>query len=210
MVNTYSSLLYGVIALIILVCGFFVKPDMKSSPWYILVNAVFVTGGIVIGSYLISGSGILAALVTLYKLRQHIEKNRPIEVILIPDREDNYLNYFLNYYRKDIAKYFPGFNFKIEDEYLVALLFSNMETVGLIIAEIRDEKTLKICIDYMVPKHRNSQLARTFYQCELRCIDFLGFSHIYIEPQSREHNKYLERIGFRLIDGKYVNKPRRK
>ena len=87
----------------------------------------------------------------------------------------------------------------------MALLFSKMETVGLIIAEIRDEETLRICIDYMVPKYRNSQLARTFYQCELRYIDFLGYSRIFIEPQSKEHNNYLERIGFKLVDGKYIN-----
>jgi len=56
-----------------------------------------------------------------------------------------------------------------------------------------------------VPKHRHTQLAKTFYNCELRCLDFLGYPNFYIEPQSRGHNAYLERIGFKLIDGKYVN-----
>ena len=84
------------------------------------------------------------------------------------------------------------------------MLFSKMETIGLVVAEIKNEDTLRICIDYMVPKYRNSQLAKTFYQCELRCIDFLGYKQILIEPQSKEHNKYLERIGFKLVNGKYV------
>ena len=155
-------------------------------------------------SYLLTVSAFLAALVIIYRFRRHFEKNRSIEVILIPDRDDRFLNYFLDYYKDDIAKYFPRFDFNIEEEFLVALLFSKMETVGLIIAEIKNEDTLRICIDYMVPKYRNSQLARTFYQCELRCIDFLGYRHIYIEPQSKVHNNYLERIGFKLVDGKYV------
>ena len=210
LINTYSTFVYGFFAFALLLLSFKVRPGIKRLPYYIILIAGFIIGGVIVQSYLISGSALAALLVTIYRLRQHIEKNRPIEVILIPDRDDNFLNYFLNYYRKDISKYFPRFNFKIEDEFLVALLFSNMETIGLIIAEIRDKETLKICIDYMVPKHRNSQLARTFYLCELRCIDFLGFRQIYIEPQSKQHNNYLERIGFKLVDGKYVNRSHRK
>ena len=132
-------------------------------------------------------------------------KNRPIEIIFICDHDDPYLQHFLNHYRADILKYFPRFNFKIEDEFLVALLVSEAETVGLLIAEIKNAETLKICVDFLVPKHSRSQLAKTFYQCELRCINFLGFRNIYIEPQSKVHNNYLERIGFRLVNGKYVN-----
>ena len=200
---TYLSLFYGFIALVLLLGNLWFKPSLKGWPNYILVIAGFVIGGLIVKSILLTGAALVAVIINIYRFRQEIEKNRSIEVILIPDRDDHFLNYFLNYYRKDITRYFPGFDFAIEEEFLVALLFSNMETVGLIIAEIRDEQTLKICIDYMVPKHRNSQLAKTFYQCELRCIDFLGFSKIYIEPQSKEHNTYLEKIGFKMVDGKY-------
>ena len=204
MTNTYLSFYYGFIAFVLLTCSFLVKPGVKGWPYYILVISIFAIGGVIVRSYLLAFSALVAAMVIIYRLRRHLEKNRSIEVILIPDREDRFLNYFLDYYRDDISRYFPQFDFCIEEEFLVALLFSKMETVGLVIAEIRDEETLRICIDYIVPKYRNSQLARTFYQCELRCIDFLGYNHIYIEPQSKEHNNYLERIGFKLADGKYV------
>jgi len=204
MTITYLSLYYGFIALVLLTCSFWVKPGVKRWPYYIMVISIFAIGGVMVKSYLLTVSAFLAALVIIYRFRRHFEKNRSIEVILIPDRDDRFLNYFLDYYKDDIAKYFPRFDFNIEEEFLVALLFSKMETVGLIIAEIKNEDTLRICIDYMVPKYRNSQLARTFYQCELRCIDFLGYRHIYIEPQSKVHNNYLERIGFKLVDGKYV------
>ena len=208
--NTYLSLYCGFISLVLLTSSFWVKPRIKGWPYYIIIFAGFIISGLFVKSYLLAGSASVAALVSFYRLHRHIEKNRSIEVILIPDRDDRYLNYFLDYYREDISRYFPGFDFCIEEEFLVALLFSKMETIGLIIAEIRDEETLRICVDYMVPKHRNSQLARTFYQCELRCIDFLGYSQIYIEPQSNEHNSYLERIGFKLVEGKYISQPSEK
>ena len=203
--NTYLNYYYGFIAFILLTCSFWVKPGVKGWPYYIMVISIFAIGGLFVKSYLLSVSALVTAFVIIYRVRRHLEKTRSIEVILIPDREDRFLNYFLDYYREDISRYFPQFDFCIEEEFLVALLFSKMETVGLVIAEIRDEETLKICIDYMVPKYRNSQLAKTFYQCELRCISFLGYSQIFIEPQSKEHNSYLERIGFKLVDGKYIN-----
>jgi hypothetical protein len=203
MMNTYLSIFYAIIALALIGGSFLVKSQDTKGLLYIFVIVGFFVGGIIINSWFLSGSAIFAATVGYFRLRQQIAKNRSIEVILISDHDDDYLNHFLNYYRNDITKYFPRFDFKIEEEYLVALLCSKMETVGLIVAEIKDAETLRICIDYMVPKYRNSQLARTFYQCELRCIDFLGYRHLFIEPQSREHNNYLERVGFRLVDGKY-------
>lgn len=204
MTYTYLSLYYGFIAFVLLFSSFWVNPGVKGSSHYIVVLSIFTIGGIIVKSYLLAVSALVAGLLIIYRFRRHSEKNRSIEVILIPDREDRFLNYFLDYYRKDIIKYFPLFDFRIEEEFLVALLFSKMETIGLVVAEIKDEETLRICLDYMAPKYRNSQLAKTFYQCELRCIDFLGYKNIYIEPQSKQHNNYLERIGFKLVDGKYV------
>lgn len=203
--NANLNIFYVLIAVVLLGMSYFVRPGVKGSPFYLVIVAGFIIGGIIFHAYILALSALLAVAVRIFKLHQFNEKNRTIKVILIPDRDDPYLNYFLNFYQKDIEKYFPHFDFRIEDEFLVALLFSNMETIGLIVAEIMDDETLKICIDYMVPKHRNSQLAKTFYQCELRCIDFLGYRQIFIEPQSKEHNKYLERIGFKFIDGKYFS-----
>jgi hypothetical protein len=201
----YIVLFYGFIALVLLAVSFWMKPKAGGILYYMLILAGFLIGAIIIQSYILGGSALVAGLIIQYKYRQYILKNRSVEVIFISDHDDAYLHYFMNYYRADISKHFPGFNFNIEDEFLVAILVSKMETVGLIIAEIKNADTLKICVDFMVPKHSRSQLAKTFYQCELRCIDFFGYRNVYIEPQSKVHNHYLESIGFRLVDGKYVN-----
>jgi len=203
--NTYIYLFYCFIAAFLPVGCFWVKPGTNGWLLYIVaIIGVLITGAI-FNLYILAGSAVIACLVAILKYRHNEEKNRPIEVILLSDHDDYYLHHFLEYYHDDIKKFFPGFDFKIEEEYLVALLMSRMETVGLIIAEIKNAETLRICIDYIVPKHRQSQLAKTFYNCELRCIDFLGYEYLYIEPQSKVHNDYLEKIGYILVDGKYVN-----
>jgi len=205
MTNTYISVFYGFIAVVLLAGSFWVKPKTNGWLFYIFVIVGFLIGGLIFGSYILASSSVLAGIVSVLRFRQLISKNRPLEVIFIQDHDDQYLQYFLNYYRDDITKFFPRFDFRIEEEFLVALILSKMETVGVIIAEIKNVETLRICIDYMVPKYRGSELAKTFYNCELRCIDFLDYRYLYIEPQSKAHNDYLERIGFRLVDGKYVN-----
>jgi len=203
--NTYINLFYGFIAVVLLAGSFWVKPKTHGWLFYIMVLVAFLIGGVFIHSYFLAGSAVLAGAVSTFKFRQRIGKNKPFEVILISDHDDFYLHHFLEYYRTDIAKFFPEFDFKIEEEFLIVLVLSNMETVGLIIAEIKNAETLRICVDYMVPKYRRSQLAKSFYHCELRCVDFLGYRNLYIEPQSKAHNDYLEKIGFRLVDGKYLN-----
>jgi len=203
--NTYISVFYGFIAVVLLAGSFWVMPKTNSLLFYIVVIVGFLIGGLIFGSYILASSAVLAGIVSLLRFRRYIRKNRPLEVIFIQDHDDQYLQYFLDYYHDDITKFFPRFDFKIEEEFLVALILSKMETVGVIIAEIKNAETLRICIDYMVPKYRGSELAKTFYNCELRCIDFLDYRYLYIEPQSKAHNDYLERIGFRLVDGKYVS-----
>ena len=204
LLNPNLNIFYHFIACMVVVGSLKTRPNIKTWPYYLFLFGGFLIGGIIGGCYFLIICSILAILIGLYRYRTQVQKNRSIEVILVPDRDDHFLNYFLDFHKKDISTYFPCFDFNIEDEFLVALLFSDMESIGLIIAEIRDKETLKICLDYIVPKHRNSELAKTFYLCELRCIDFLGYRQIYIEPQSKAHNEYLERIGFQLIDGKYV------
>jgi len=203
--DTYINFFYGFVAIVLLGGSFWIKPKSNSWFFYMLVIIGFLIGGMVFHSYLLSVSALLSGITSILKIRHNILKNRALNVIFVQDHEDQYLQYFLDYYRTDIKKFFPGFDFKIEEEYLVAIILSKMETIGLIIAEIKNQETLRICIDYMVPKHQGSRLAKTFYNCQLRCIDFLDYKYMYIEPQSKIHNDYLERIGFRLVDGKYVN-----
>jgi len=205
MTNTYISVFYGFIAVVLLAGSFWVKPKTNGWLFYILVIVGFLIGGLIFGSTILAFSAVLAGILSVLRFRQLMSKNRPLEVIFIQDHDDQYLQYFLDYYHDDIKKFFPRYDFKIEEEFLVALLLSKMETVGVIIAEIKNAETLRICIDYMVPKYRGTELAKTFYNCELRCIDFLDYRNLYIEPQSKAHNDYLERIGFRLVDGKYVS-----
>ena len=203
--NLYIEIFYGVVAFALLVGSFVINPKTYNRLHFKITLVGFVIGGFLVHSYLLAGSAILSALVENLRFRRQRNQNKHLEVILISDHDDPFVEHFLNYYRTDILKYFPKFDFKIEQEYLVAMVMSEMETVGLVIAEIKNAGTIRICLDYMVPKHRRTQLAKTFYNCELRCLGFLGYHDIYIEPQSRSHNAYLERLGFKLIDGKYAN-----
>jgi hypothetical protein len=159
----------------------------------------------IINSYILASTALIVGIMSICRFFQHKARKKSLEVIFILDHDDNYLHHFLKYYSSDIAKYFHGFDFKIEEEFIVDLILSKMKTVGLIVAEIKNADTLRVCIDYMAPKYRRSQLAKAFYHCELRCIHFLGYRYLYNEPQSKAHNDYLERIGFQLVDGKYVN-----
>ena len=203
--NFYIEIFYVVVAFALLAGSLVINPQTYNRLYYKITVTAFAIGGLFVHSYLIAGSALLAVVLGIVRFRMRLKRNKRLQVILIADHDDAFVEHFLDYYRKDILKYFPKFDFKIEQEYLVAIVLSEMETVGLVIAEIKNSETIRICLDYLVPKHRSTQLAKTFYNCELRCLDFLGYPNFYIEPQSRAHNAYLERIGFKLVDGKYVN-----
>lgn len=205
MMETYINIFYCFTAFTLLAGSIVLNPGVYGQWYYKIAVTAFTLGGLYVHSYLLTSSALLAGLVGIYRYYQHLKSNKPLKIFVISDHDDQMLHYFLDYYRSDILKYFPLFDFKIEQEFLVALVMSDMELVGLVIAEIKNADTLRICIDYIVPKHQKSPLADTFYNCELRYMDFLGYRYSYIEPQSKAHNNYLESIGFKLVDGKYVN-----
>ena len=202
--NLYINIFYAFVTLMLIGGSFWFKPRTKSWIAFNFLILVFAIGELFSHSYLFAASALFVFIINGYKFHQNVLKNKSLEVIFVNEHDDQLLQHFLKHYRKDITKYFPKFDFEIEPEFLIAFIMSEAETIGLVIAEIKNAETLRICLDYIIPKYRSSELANTFYHCELRCVHFLGYRHFYIEPQSKAHNSYLERIGFKLIEGKYV------
>ena len=109
--------------------------------------------------------------------------------------DDETVAYFLSHYREDIEKAFPEYDFSVTDRDEAHLVYAGAEMAGLLIG-CRVDGEMKVTLDYTTPKYRDRSVAAYLYG-EL-CL--AGVRSVQQSCGSRQHNKYLEKMGF-VLDG---------
>ena len=115
------------------------------------------------------------------------------------DAEDETVAHFLLHHRLDIEKIFPEYDFSVDDGSEAHIVYAGAEMAGLLIGNKTDGE-MKITLDYTSPKYRDRSVAAYLYGELCR----VGVTRVYQKPAGKNHNKYLEKMGFVLDDGVMV------
>ena len=128
--------------------------------WYNMLGAMlFALYGFLIGSYPVAFMNFLIVCTNIYylvKMNKHKESFKVIEL----EGNDGILNYYLDSYKKDIAKFFP--DFKSAEGKLSVFVLRDMSVAGIFIGEVKED-TFQIDIDYALPQYRDFKVATHLY-----------------------------------------------
>lgn len=104
---------------------------------------------------------------------------------------DGVIAYFLSHYAKDIAKFFPDFQYSPVENTEVHVTFVEGEVVGVLIGE-REKENLVIRLDYATARYRDLSVGKfVFPQLKQQ-----GIKTLIACAGNREHNGYMKRLGF--------------
>ncbi|HBF87284.1 MAG TPA: hypothetical protein DDX39_01485 [Bacteroidales bacterium] len=164
--------------------------------WAVLIgNLIFIGYGFFIDSppiYLLNTLNATVNIYFLYKIYTKKEYFKLLEV-----RNDNlYLINFLDYYRKEINKFFPFFTYKPEKNTLTLLVLRNMFVAGVFLARKIDDETLMMSLDFAIPEYRDFKMGRYIYGKHCEFFKKLGYKKIYTISLNHYHEKYLVKMGF--------------
>lgn len=160
-----------------------------------LVGAVcFVVYGLLIAAYPIAAVNAVIIGINLYYLRE-MRQAENYFTILQTEHDSAYLHQFLDYYREDIGRFFPSFDYSPTEQDLVWFILRDLVPVGLFIAEPKDSGRLFVHLDYVIPGYRDLQPGRFLYQQAERFRE-QEITHIETMPETEEQRKYVERMGF--------------
>lgn len=165
--------------------------------WINLVGAsTFATYGFMIDAFPVMFlNGFIVSVDIFYLLRIY-SKSHLFDTLEI--RKDNkYLLKFLDFHKKDIQKFFPGFTYKAEMNTVSFFVLRNTAVAGIFLAHREDNNILKIGLDYVIPQYRDHKNGKFVYH---RLSDFFkkeGFEYLYAEANSTKHGKYLRKLGFK-------------
>ncbi len=161
-----------------------------------LVGAIFFTVyGLLIKAYPVAAVNFLIVLIDLYYLYEMFNTLEYFKLLHVQNNSD-YMRYFLRFYEKDIQHFLPGFSYTYDPNHVIFFVLRNMVPAGLFIGEKRDENTLYVLLDFVIPGYRDFKIADFVYRIRADFFEDQGINQIVTPSGNKIHAAYLRRMGF--------------
>ena len=173
---------------------------MRNIKWLRIINAVgalaFSVYGAAIHSLPVFALNAFIVFIDLYYLVKLRATRDTFGIIKGDPASWSYLDQFLSFYGKDIGRYAPDFKLDRNDGWKAEFVIRDMVPVSLVVWKPLPDGRIEILLDYAVPSHRDFRSAEYYFRKAAEDIAG-GRELVFVEWSSvREHQGYLERIGF--------------
>lgn len=162
-------------------------------------NVLFAGYGFLIGSLPVGFMNTLIGMVNIYYLMKLYNKKETFR--LLPVQLNNrYLKAFLEFYRDDIRKFFPGFTFNPEMYDKAYIVLRDMTVASVILGNVTGSGTLRIELDYAIAAYRDMKPGDYAFGYTSGGLSSEGFKLVETNALTRAHGKYLKKCGFTYDD----------
>jgi hypothetical protein len=163
--------------------------------------AAFVAYGLLIHAYPVALLNALTVAINIFHLRRMLRAKEYYQ--LLPVRpESDFLRHFLKVYRADIQRIIPDFEYRPTEKQLTLFILRDCTPVGVFIAEHESPETLRVVLDFVVPRYRNLHVGKFLFVDQMEFFRKLGVKEIVIQPRTKEFGAYLVEVGFEPTDRK--------
>jgi len=193
----------GYIASIIIAVSMTMNSIVKFR-WINLVGATtFSTYGFIIGAYPVGLLNAFIISVDIYYLIKIYSKKESFEILEVRP-ENRYLIRFLEFHNSDIQNHFPGFSYQPELNTVSFFIMRDMLVAGVFLAHKEDDDTLRVGLDYVIPKYRDFKNGKYIYFRLKNRFTQSGIKKIVADGNSKTYSLYLRKQGFKETgEGKF-------
>lgn len=156
---------------------------------------IFAVYALLIRSYPTALMNVCLVLINLYHLYK-LRNSEPNYRLLTLDPKDGFLSYFLDSFREDIAKCFPGRDYPVAGQDRAFLVCHGSESAGLLMGRMVDG-TLEIALDYTTPAYRDASVGRYL----LDHLPDQGLRRLHYRNAEPDHLPFLEKMGYQERGG---------
>jgi GNAT superfamily N-acetyltransferase len=168
----------------------------------LLGSLTFTIYGILINAWPVALMNAFIVLVNIYYLVKIYRDDHYFQLLRSTDKS-SYLVKFLEFYREHIKTYQPEFSFEKYYNYVVFVL-SDMVPAGLVIGNIKDDGTLEMDLDFVIPSYRDFKIGSFLFEKNRDELKQDGIQKIVTPTGNEDHNEYLKKVGFDRIDSHFV------
>jgi len=164
--------------------------------WINLIGAsTFATYGFLLGAIPVGLLNTFIVAVDVFFLFRIYAKKELFQTLEIRPN-NNYLLAILDFYKKDIEVFFPGFTYRPELNTVSFLILRNMKVAGVFLAHRSEVGDLEVGLDFVTPEYRDYKTGKYIYLNLVSYFKELGFNTIHAKSNSNYHSKYLKKMGF--------------
>jgi len=168
----------------------------------LLGSLTFTIYGILIDAWPVALMNAFIVFVNIYYLAKFYRDDQYFQ-ILRSSEESNYLTKFLEFYSDHIKTYQPEFSFEKSYNYVVFVL-SDMVPAGLVIGNKKDDGTLEMDLDFVIPSYRDFKIGSFLFEKNSEELKQDGIRKIVTPTGNEDHNKYLKKVGFNRENSFFV------
>ena len=171
--------------------------------WYNLFGASsFCIYGIIIGALPVAILNGFIAITNLIFLRRMFLQAKQHFSVLEVSRPSNYVDFFLDYHKEEIAALFPRFfNTAQQKHRLFFFMMENTEVVGVLSGKTVTNNIFVVDFDFVIPAYRDCKLGEFVLGAGQELQNLLQDKTIVATADSLIHESYLERLGFQPRKG---------
>jgi len=163
--------------------------------WFNLFgSAVFSIYGFLIQAYPVGILNGYIAVMNIIYLRKVYQTKDHFRILSF-EQKTQYLKYFFDFYRKEIKKYNPGFDFQIAARDRIYIILRNMVPAGIIIGN-RSDGIFNLKLDFVIPQFRDFKIGEYVYCHEDSFLQKDNINKVVTTTESDRQAKYYERMGF--------------
>lgn len=189
--------LFGYLGSLLVVVSLMMSSVVKLRVFNTIGSLCSAAYALIIHSYPLALMNICIILINVYNLVKLLYSNKHYDLV-DGSEDEGYLSYFINYYKKDIAQFFPENDSLSKDEraYIVCC---DAAPVGLLMGTMEDNGNFEVSVDYAVPKFRDCSIGKFLYPA----LGEKGVKKIVCRQYGTKHEPYLKKMGFVCNDGVY-------
>jgi GNAT superfamily N-acetyltransferase len=161
-----------------------------------MIGAVaFSLYGLLIGAYPVAALNGFIVLINLYHISRMVRAREYFQLLSLRPESD-YLRCFLSFYRNEIRRILPDFEYRPAENQVTLFILRDCNPVGVFIAEETPAGTLQVRLDFVVPRYRDLKIGRFLFVDQAQFFRERGIKEVVIAPRTTKFGAYLVKVGF--------------
>ncbi|MCK5075262.1 MAG: hypothetical protein KAR38_02750 [Calditrichia bacterium] len=189
--------IFGYMGSVLIAASLMMKNILHLRRINLIGASTFAIYGLIVEAYPVFFLNAFIALTDVYYLIEMYRQKEYFSLMPVLDNRHKYLDKFYNFYKTDINKFFPKFNWDSIEGCSCFFILRNLMPVGLFIYKNISDEEIEIVLDYAIPDYRDLKNARFVYFAQSRHFQEKGIKKLISKSCVKSHRKYLKNIGFK-------------
>lgn len=161
-------------------------------------SLTFAVYGWLIGAIPVAAVNLFIAGINIFYLRELLRSREGFRLLEVPAPSE-YLRLFLDHHAAEIRRFTPGAPAS-DGAGVSVMILRDLVPAGLLMGDVEGDE-LRVRVDFVIPQFRDFKVGRYLFEERADFFRERGIREIVSAPGSREHERYLKRMGFRRVGG---------